>query len=140
MVRLNLGKELVDLIYPVGSTVFNKNADFDPNELWIGTTWENLGNCVLMGCDPNASKYANPGVYVGENEHLLTRAELPAEQLSVWGAGNESGNDILHFETIAVSPITNTGSRIGLTEYLGLGQAHNNVQRSYLGYWWIRTS
>ena len=31
MVRLNLGKELVDLIYPVVSTVFNKNADFDPN-------------------------------------------------------------------------------------------------------------
>lgn len=139
MTRLNLGKELVDLIHPVGSTVFNKNADFDPNELWIGTVWENLGCCVLMGCDPNDSNYNNPGIYVGENEHILTRSELPAEQLSVWGAGNPNGNDILRFGSVGVSTLE-TGSRIGLTEALGLGQAHNNVQRSFLGYWWIRTS
>lgn len=152
MARLNLGKELVDLIYPVGSTVFNKNADFDPNELWIGTVWENLGCCVLMGCDPNDSKFNHSGTYVGENEHILAEQELPyiSGYFSFHGAGSATVGQ--GYSGYVKPGLQRSNYRSGgedlagavsydsFTFSFGGNQPHNNVQRSYLGYWWIRTN
>lgn len=152
MMRLNFGKEFVNLIHPIGSTVFNRNKDFDPNKLWIGTTWENLGCCVLMGCDPKDKKYSQPGTYVGENEHLLTEAELPyiSGDFNFHGAGSATVGQGCsgHFRPNTQrnnyrsggSDLGGAPSYDGFTFSLGSDQPHNNVQRSYLGYWWIRTS
>lgn len=144
MARLNLGKELVDLIHPVGSTVFNKNADFNPNNLWIGTTWENLGCCVLMGCDPNDSNYNNPGTYVGSNYHTMTIDELVTHGhnlYSGYGSNGSTGQDAIEFKQgIGSRSYYNAGT--GAVKFIqdsGSSKPFSIVQRSYLGYWWIRT-
>lgn len=152
MARLNLGKELLDLIHPVGSAIFNDSPNFNPNELWIGTNWKNLGCCVLMGCDPNDSKFSKAKTYVGENEHILTDVELPyiRGDFSFHGAGSATvGQGCAgYFKPGAYrgnyrsggSDLGGAGSYDGFYFEFGGNQPHNNVQRSYLGYWWIRTS
>lgn len=138
MTRLNLGKELLDLIHPIGSTIFNKNVNFNPNELWIGTSWENLGCCVLMGCDQNDSKYSQAGTYVGENEHTLTISEMPSHNHNIlWGVSTG-----VYYARAISSDNADINSNLtpDTVRFSGGNQPHNNVQRSYLGYWWIRIS
>lgn len=130
-----------DLIHPVGDVIFNSLSTFDPNKHWPGTTWVRLKACGLFGVDENNPKYRNPGTYVGENDHKLTESELAKHGHS----GN--GNAFLVFgNTQPVKGIGEGGlwvQGIGTMETtgtVGANQPHNNVQRSYLGYYWLRTA
>lgn len=44
---------LVDLLYPVGSQIYNSRKDFDPNKYYPGTTWVRIKGRVLAGVDEN---------------------------------------------------------------------------------------
>ena len=139
MAKLSLGKELLTLVHPIRSALFVDSADFNPNKHWPGTTWENLGCCVLMGCDPNDSRYNSPGTFAGENEHILTIDELPNHGHEVNFAPPNGNPDAVDGSGLQYG--TKNGSSTGvLVKNTGGNQPHNNVQRSYLGYWWIRTS
>ena len=130
-----------DLIHPVGEVIFNALSTFDPNKHWPGTTWIRLKACGLFGVDEDDSKYSQAGTYVGENEHTLTVAELASHPHGHAGGG--------FFVTDTGQPVKGLGSgrlwvegvgTISSTDSAGGNQPHNNVQRSYLGYYWLRTA
>ena len=131
-----------DLIHPVGEVIFNALSTFDPNEQWPGTTWIRLKACGLFGVDENDSKYSHPGTYIGENEHILTEQELAGHvhfgltcdlDIRLHNNGSASGYTL---------PFNHNGGYETpiRTNPAGGNQPHNNVQRSYLGYYWLRTA
>lgn len=127
-----------DLLHPVGEVIFNALSTFDPNEQWPGTTWIRLKACGLFGVDENDLKYSNPGTYVGENEHVLTIEEIPSHNHDIlWGNGKG-----FYFARAMSSdnPDENTNITPDTVKKTGGNQPHNNVQRSYLGYYWLRTA
>lgn len=125
-----------DLIHPIGEVIFNALSTFNPNKVWPGTTWVRLKACGLFGVDEDDPKFSNPGTYVGENEHILTVEELAEHDhktplplrydINGWWIGGTGGT------TIQVDDKS--------TEKTGGNKPHNNVQRSYLGYYWLRTA
>lgn len=130
-----------DLIHPVGEVIFNALSTFDPNVQWPGTTWVRLKACGLFGVDEDDSKYSQAGTYVGENEHTLIVAELASHSHGHAGGG--------FLVTDVNQPIKGLGSgnlwvegvgSVSSTDGAGDNQPHNNVQRSYLGYYWLRTA
>lgn len=130
-----------DLIHPVGEVIFNALSTFDPNEQWPGTTWVRLKKCGLFGVDEDDPKYSQAGTYVGENEHTLTVAELANHPHGHAGGG--------FLVTDVNQPIKGLGpgnlwvegvGSVSSTDGAGGDQPHNNVQRSFLGYYWLRTA
>lgn len=124
-----------DLIHPVGEVIFNAFSTFDPNEQWPGTTWIRLKGCGLFGVDEDNPKYAQSGSYVGENDHKLSIDEMPAHKSSALlntSDGNVSGSAINW-------TVVNNGRFYSgdMFEFCGSDQPHNNVQRSFLGYYWL---
>lgn len=130
----------VDLFYPVGTAIFNKNKNFDPNEVFPGTTWKNLGNCVLMGCEEN-SDYNSPGTYTGNNTHTMTLDELVNHYHGFIGASAIVTRPDMGIKGLGAGNLWVEGvGTITTTSVEGGTQPFSIVQRSYLGYWWERTS
>lgn len=85
----------------------------------------------------------------GEKTHVLTKAELPAERLKVLdgkylpgreiqaGGVAEAGNDWPGLQLNVNSDSTNAKM---VTENMGSGQAHNNLQPYITCYMWKRTA
>ena len=67
-------KQLIDIIYPVGSYYETTNASFNPNTAWAGTTWQRItdGRVLIAG----GGDYT-VGTNYGEKTHKITTAEIP---------------------------------------------------------------
>ena len=66
----------VDQIYPVGSIYISASATVNPNEVFLGTSWERFGKGrTLVGVDEDDADFATVGLENGEKTHLLTAAE-----------------------------------------------------------------
>ena len=71
---------LLDLFYPVGSYYETSDANFNPNESW-GGTWnlDNDGTALVSKSLETGSLFnANLGTVVGEENHVLSRNQLPS--------------------------------------------------------------
>lgn len=53
-----LGKNIIDLFYPVGAQIYNANKDFDPNVCFLKTEWKLLKG-VILGAINNEDKDTN---------------------------------------------------------------------------------
>ena len=99
-------KDIVDIIYPVGS-IYTTIGSQNPNEIWSGTTWERYAaGRVLLSAGTyteNGTTYTyTAGATGGEAKHTLTAGEMPSHSHSasssttgahyhgVWG--DEAGN------------------------------------------------
>jgi microcystin-dependent protein len=104
-----------------------------------GTTTFNLPNLkgrVPVGKDASQTEFATAGQTGGEKAHILTTGELPNAQLRVYRNGSqlvwvpESAVDAAEttnrFHTAVGAP--GGQNYLPLTEPMGLGQAHNNIQ------------
>lgn len=69
-------KQLIDIIYPVGSYYETTNANFNPNTAWAGTTWQRItdGRALIAG---GGSSGYTVGSNYGEKTHTITSSELP---------------------------------------------------------------
>lgn len=77
-----LWKELVNLIYPVGSIYMSVN-DVSP-ESFMGGTWERFANGqVLVGVDENDTDFNASGKTGGEKSHVLSADEMPSHSHTV---------------------------------------------------------
>lgn len=78
-------KQLIDIIYPVGTYYETTNANFDPNVAWTGTTWQRItdGRVLIAG----GGDYSVGSNY-GEKTHKITTAEMPAHSHSASTANN----------------------------------------------------
>ena len=93
-------KDIVDLIYPVGSIYISMNST-NPSTLF-GGTWEAFGQGrVLIGAgtgnDGNTSLSFPAGFTGGEYKHYLTKSEIPSHTHSF--SGTTSANSRGHTHT-----------------------------------------
>lgn len=136
-----------NLIYPVGSIIFNDDPNFDPNILY-GGTWTNLKGVCVVGFDQNDSDFNQLGKILGEKEHTLTEEEL-AKHTHVVSSGAGANVDIVtYFDsvpgsgasryTIKFDGVTNANSPVLNNKNTGGNQPHNNIQPSYVANIWHR--
>lgn len=132
-----------NLIYPVGSIIFNDDPNFDPNILY-GGTWTNLKGVCVVGFDQNDSDFNQLGKILGEKEHTLTVDELAEHnhtgRIAVSNA--VSGPSRYWFSpggTTGAEPSNSNvfSSSIAVLEKGG-NQPHNNIQPSYVANIWRR--
>ena len=136
------GKNLVDMFYPVGSTYFNKTNSTNPaTRLGFGS-WARLEGVVLGGRSETTGSPFNvtAGTVIGADTHTLTVAQMPSHGHDVrtrhssgsfgWEAGITRSNGGSMENKIPSEYMFNTGG----------GQAHNNIQRTLVGYLWERTA
>ena len=125
----NFNKEVVDIVYPVGSIYMSVNST-SPATLF-GGTWEQLKDMFLLA---SGDTYSN-GSTGGEATHTLTIDEIPSHK----------------HETSVLARYTVTGSANALagydsttahqnTSYVGGGQAHNNMPPYLVVNVWKRTA
>lgn len=128
---LFVGTEVLKTDYPelyaiIGDIYNDENTPYGYFKVY------NKKGLVTVGIDADDSDFDTIGKKYGEKEHTLVRKELPNERLSVYTGKDIDGNDVLQYTQTAVRTLS-VGSRIGQTEPLGEGQAHNNVQPSIVG-------
>ena len=78
-------KQLIDIIYPVGTYYETTDNTFDPNTAWAGTTWQKItdGRVLIAG----GGDYTVGNNY-GEKTHKVTIAEMPVHNHSASAATN----------------------------------------------------
>ena len=78
-------KQLIDIIYPVGTYYETTDNNFNPNVAWTGTTWQKItdGRVLIAG----GGDYSVGSNY-GEKTHKITTAEMPAHNHSASTANN----------------------------------------------------
>lgn len=69
-------KQLIDIIYPVGSYYETTNANFNPNTAWSGTTWQRISDGRTLIAGGGSSGYTVGSTY-GEKTHKITTNEMP---------------------------------------------------------------
>lgn len=128
------------IIYPIGTYYETSDATFNPNTAWGGTWVLEEDGTVLVSKsnDPNSKFNTNVGTIIGEEEHQLTKEELPR----------------IDIQTNFANPSTNGGNGGGLQygEYAGAtvnvlsynvnygDKPHNNIQPSKIVNRWHRTA
>ena len=69
-------KQLIDIIYPVGSYYETTNANFNPNTAWAGTTWQRISDGRTLIAGGGSSGYTVGSTY-GAKTHSITTSEMP---------------------------------------------------------------
>jgi hypothetical protein len=102
-------KQLIDIIYPVGTYYETTDATFNPNTAWAGTTWQKItdGRVLIAGGD----EYTVGSNY-GEKTHKITTAEMPVHNHPA--AASNNGNH------------THSRGSMNITGYLGDIEAGNS--------------
>lgn len=141
--------DIFNLVYPVGSYYETTDTNFDPN-VQFGGTWvlEDAGLVhVSAGAGYTVSTNSKDG---GEATHTLLKAELPHERYRI--GQNMSGLGVQATWYLTYVNNDATGSLAGAklhntangdwayTEYIGSGQAHNNMQPYKIVNRWHRTA
>jgi hypothetical protein len=148
------GREIVDLIYPVGSVYISVNS-VNPQTIF-GGTWVQIEDTFLLAA---GQTYA-AGATGGEAEHTLSEAEMPEHRHYPYGK-TADGNGNWRFATIRdrsgnsgkLEASRGTGvytfasnSAWGdldirsVTGYTGSSAAHNNMPPYLAVYMWKRTA
>ena len=78
-------KQLIDIIYPVGTYYETTDNTFNPNTAWAGTTWQKItdGRVLIAG----GGDYTVGSNY-GEKTHKVTIAEMPVHNHTASAASN----------------------------------------------------
>ncbi len=78
-------KQLIDIIYPVGTYYETTDTSFDPNVSWSGTTWTKItdGRVLIAG----GGDYTVGNNY-GAKTHSITTSELPSHNHTATTASN----------------------------------------------------
>lgn len=115
------GRNIFDLIYPVGSIYETSNQDFNPSDNF-GGIWERIKGKVLVGIDEDDEDFTSVGLTGGEKEHTLTVSEMPKHNHSFsYGTDTSSpGNS----PTVISKGGFNSNLVLG---YQGNSQPHNNM-------------
>lgn len=126
---------IIDLFYPIDSLFSTMNDEFDPNDYFIGTTWERITEKFIFARNPdnnnNNNKYNISGLTGGEETHRLTQEEIPG---TYWHTDKISRDSInLAFDQ---------GANFGIhgNPNIKSGDSHNNMPPYIIANIWRRIS
>lgn len=153
MAKLHLAKEILDIIYPIGSVYISVNAT-DPSTLF-GGGWTRITGRFLLGADGNTYKNGATGGQATHTHttgnHTLTIDEIPSHNHlnripHTGNAGQNTSGDYLPYGGWNANP--NSVSYYIETSRTGGGKPHNHGNTGsstsmppYLVvYMWKRTS
>ena len=74
-INTNFNKNVLDLIYPIGSIIYNDNESFDPNTVF-GGTWEKIKGKMIIGLDDTDSDFNTLKATGGSKTHTQTIDEI----------------------------------------------------------------
>lgn len=128
---------IIDLIYPVGSQIYNANKGFNPNKYYPNTTWVRIKGYVLAGINendtdttPNTTFNKKAGEKIGSkwlHKHSHEQYVTATEQGNVYRRRDYSGEGNAERFPQNVS-----------TGMSGSGDGQN-IQPTQLTYIWERT-
>ena len=125
------GKDIIDIIYPIGCVYFSFNAT-NPSTLFEGTEWEQIKGKVLVGVDEEDTDFNQSGKEDGEKAVSLTVDNIP---YTFWHTFDDNKNSI--------STLFSPGNMYGIntqpdnrTSYV----PHNNMPPYVTVYMWKRIS
>lgn len=122
-----------DCPYGVGDVLTTFSSD-DPHERWRGTTWEQLHDRMLL-----ASGKRGAGEAGGEEEHTLTKAEMPGHAhalIGYWRVPNSGEYQVASYRSIGSDPPTTEED--SSVRYNGGSQPHNNMPPYLVAHMWKR--
>ena len=147
----------VDQIYPVGSIYISASATVNPNEVFLGTSWERFATGrTLVGVNEEDEDFATVGQEGGEKTHLLTAAQsgLQAHNHTQAAHSHNIGRDkdggsgtnryTVHANGAsgadATSPTSSVTPTINNCAAKDATEAHNNLQPYITVFMWQRVA
>ncbi len=122
-------KQLIDIIYPVGSYYETTNTNFNPNTAWSGTTWTRITDGRTLIAGGGSSGYTVGSTY-GAKTHSITTSEMPQHNHTATtgnaGAhnhGGSTGTDGAHTHAPGTMNIKGTFSGVGQYYNASIGGA-----------------
>ena len=151
-------KELVDLIYPVGSIYISVN-NVSP-AAFLGGTWEAFATGrTLVGVDTSQTEFNSVGKTGGAKTHALTVAQMPSHEGHMYDNFNGTGYVERNGDKNSYYLNSDSAKSYGYGQYdnrpykivsgnemvmqgysRGSGQAHNNLQPYITCYMFKRTA
>lgn len=131
---INNLKELINIIYPVGSIYMSVNST-SPQTLF-GGTWTQLKDRFLLGA---GSTYSN-GATGGAATHTLTVDQIPSHRHTIHGRIDRyQGSGTVFREPYGYNE--SGGNDNNIESYAtGGGKSHNNMPPYLVVYMWKRTA
>lgn len=131
---INIG--LIELIYPVGSIIYNQSEDFDPNTAY-GGTWEKIKGRMIIGYneeDEDFNTLANTG---GSKTHVMT-----VEELAPHVHKNQYSNYYTNIPASGSQEYSNVENTLKNenTSSTGEGQPIDIMNPYYVANIWLRTA
>lgn len=129
-------KALNELIYPVGSIIYNASSDFDPNTVY-GGTWVRIEGKMIIGYDPDDDDFNEVGKTGGSKTHTQTIDEMPSHSHILsrqggWGTSTE--------HTGILNEMTNNVYEDLGTNEVGGGEPMDIMNPYYVANIWLRTA
>lgn len=116
-----------ETLYPVGSIYMSATmATVDEVQTALGGTWEAWGmGRTIVGVDPEDADFDTVEETGGEKTHTLTVEEMPSHRHMI---GQTYSGYRLYQDGSAPNGIYTGYATSEPTDYVGGGQAHNNLQ------------
>lgn len=135
-IKIKTIKEFIlNISHPIGSTYVTQ-TNTNPSAILGFGTWERFKGLIALGLDESDTDFNTIGKTGGEKRHTLTINEMPSHRHGIRLEYSASGTD-----RTSVAAENGTLADDRQTEYVGNGQAHNNMQPyEVVGYMWIRRS
>ncbi len=140
-------RELMKMMFPVGSRYITENANTNPSTILEFGTWERFKGLIALGVDEDDDNLTI-GATGGEKEHTLTVDEIPShfhegiyQNDNNWSGFVKSGSGSGTIGYLAgTSPVE--GANVEMrTGSVGSGLPVNNMMPyEVVGYMWIRRS
>ena len=127
-------RDMLDLIYPIGSYYETSDTSFDPNVSWGGTWAEDTSGRVLVAKD--SGTFSTVGSTGGEETHQLTVNEMPSHHHSIGPRWSTEPGASYHYGSNG----TGSGSDYDYLMDVGGDVAHNNLQPYIVVKRWHRTA
>lgn len=128
---------IIDLIYPVGSQIYNANKEFNPNKYYPNTTWVRIKGYVLAGINENDTDTTPNTTFNKEAGEKIGSKWLHKHSHEQYVTANEQGN-VYRRRDYSSEGNAEMFSQNVSTGMSGSGDGQN-IQPTQLTYIWERT-
>ena len=137
-----LAKNILNIMYPVGSIYTNASNSTNPATLMGFGTWEAFGQGRVMVGKATSGTFATAGATMGAETHTLTTDEIPSHSHESPYDRHVNTTITLNSSGVNIVPkVSTNGSFAGYSvRATGGGGSHNNIQPSIVVYMWKRTA